>query len=149
MSGRLVPKFNSDGCSTTSWRTYLPYIFPPFCLIPKKLRKIEKEEISALIVTPLWPTAIWYPLLLNISKPLPLTKGGRTNPQGEIHPLIKNGTLVWFISGNPLLRKEYLEKLQNSCQVLDDRAHSVLMIRPGKNGVCGVVNEMLIPLDVI
>ena len=150
------PKFNSGGCSTTKLENIPSIHFPPILPYSKNFEKIDKEEIPALIVTPLWPTAIWYPLLLNmcIRNPSLLLKEGNllTNPQGEIHPLIKNGILglvVWFISGNPLLRKEYLEKLQNSCQVLDDRAHSVLMIRPGKNGVCGVVNEMLIPLDVI
>ena len=81
MSRRLDPNSIAVDVLQQSWRTNLPYIPPPpppiSALFQKCLRKIEKEEISALIVTPLWPTAIWYTLLLNmcIRNPLPLTKG--------------------------------------------------------------------------
>ena len=44
------PEFNSSGCSTTKLENIPSIHFPP--ILPF-LRKIEKEEISALILTPL------------------------------------------------------------------------------------------------
>ena len=47
------------------WREFKPYIFPPFSLLSRILTKLKVEEVSdALIIAPWWPTAHWYPQLL-------------------------------------------------------------------------------------
>ena len=39
------------------------YLFPPVPLIMRVLQKLQTEPISALIICPMWPSAMWWPLL--------------------------------------------------------------------------------------
>ena len=50
------------------------YLFPPVPLIPKVLRLVREQEISAVLVCPQWPTAIWWPFIVEmmVGAPLPL-----------------------------------------------------------------------------
>ena len=129
------------------WNPFFPYAFPPFCLISKVLRQLSKQKVERMIlVTPLWPTQPWYPLLLSmcIQNPIliPTTENLLENPLGEKHPLILNSTLelvVWLVSGIPSLRKAYQAELQNSLLMLGEKAPGSIMSQPGKNGFCGVV----------
>ncbi|KAA6376564.1 MAG: hypothetical protein EZS28_027909 [Streblomastix strix] len=44
-----------------------PWIHPPMPLLPTFLKKVEEEQIEAMIVAPLQPGQIWYKELLNES----------------------------------------------------------------------------------
>ena len=139
-----------------NWNPFFPYAFPPFCLISKVLRQLSKQKVERMIlVTPLWPTQPWYPLLLSmcIQNPIliPTTENLLENPLGEKHPLILNSTLelvVWLVSGIPSLRKAYRAELQNSLLMLGEKAPGSIMSQPGKNDFGGVVENRLIPLNV-
>lgn len=48
------------------------YICPPWNLIPQILQKLRLEKLHATIVTPGWPSAIWYPTLLSMSTTDPI-----------------------------------------------------------------------------
>ena len=49
------------------WREFKPYIFPPFSLLGRILTKLKVEEVpDALVIAPWWPTAHWYPPLLQL-----------------------------------------------------------------------------------
>ena len=52
----------------------LNYIFPPVPLIPKILSKLREEKIDAILICPLWPTAMWWLLVQNllVKPPFPL-----------------------------------------------------------------------------
>ncbi len=50
-----------------SWADLPGYIFPPFSLIPRILRKIRDEKAKVLLIHPKWPGALWYPSLLEIT----------------------------------------------------------------------------------
>ena len=39
------------------------YLFPPVPLLLRVLQKLRREAISAIVVCPHWPSAIWWPLL--------------------------------------------------------------------------------------
>jgi hypothetical protein len=49
-----------------SWRTNPGYIFPPFSLLPRILRKIRNDKAQILLIHPNWPGALWYPSLREI-----------------------------------------------------------------------------------
>jgi hypothetical protein len=52
-----------------SWRSEIPYIFPPISLIGKVLQKLVTEKIPlAVLVVPLWPGQAWWPLLQRLTK---------------------------------------------------------------------------------
>ena len=50
-----------------------PYIFPPFSLFGRILMKLKVEEVSdVLVIVPWWPTAHWYPPLLQLLVQCPI-----------------------------------------------------------------------------
>ena len=36
------------------------YLFPPVPLIPKTLNKLVEEGVTAILVCPMWPSALWW-----------------------------------------------------------------------------------------
>jgi hypothetical protein len=49
------------------WHVTPGYIFPPFSLLPRILRKIRDEGAKVLLIHPSWPGALWFPSLLEIT----------------------------------------------------------------------------------
>ena len=42
------------------------YVFPPFSVLNRCIRKIKTDKASGLIIAPYWPTQIWFPSLMEI-----------------------------------------------------------------------------------
>lgn len=51
-----------------SWTGLLAYAFPPFALLQRVIRKAELERPSLILVAPYWPSQVWFPDLLRLSK---------------------------------------------------------------------------------
>jgi len=51
---------------TVSWANSFFYAFPPFCLIPRVLRKIRQDRGRGIVVVPKWSTQPWYPMFLEM-----------------------------------------------------------------------------------
>ena len=73
---------------------------PPWSLISAVLRKIHQEGVRAMVVTPEWPNAVWYPLLrkmlersILLDEPIYLTDAGilRPPPKWKTRIAILNG----------------------------------------------------------
>ena len=60
---------------TVSWRHEFAYIFPPFSLIPRVIRKIESDNAIAIVVVPDWPSQTWYPDFVRLTKSESITFG--------------------------------------------------------------------------
>ncbi len=70
---RFVSQFPQPFCEavdafTLNWGRYFSYIFPPFCLIPRVLKKISTDNAKCILIFPLWYTQAWYPLIKNLTK---------------------------------------------------------------------------------
>ena len=82
------------------------YIFPPFNLIPRVLRKIREDKTKAIMVVPRWQGAAWFPQLRRMSirepillKNLPDLISLPLNQQ-KTHPLLPKMRLTaWLLSG--------------------------------------------------
>ena len=59
-----------------TWTGMFSYLFPPFCLIARCLKKLESDRALALMVVPLWPTQAWWP------QPSHSNSGYSTSAQG-------------------------------------------------------------------
>ena len=72
-----------------SWAGMYPYLFPLFALIPACLDKISREEVSAVLIAPVWPGQLWFPQLLRkLMRPpilLPHTQDIVSDPEGQAH----------------------------------------------------------------
>jgi hypothetical protein len=60
---KAMPFSSAEGVDAFmySWNACPGYIFPPFVLIPRIIRKIRDERAKILLVHPRWPGALWYP----------------------------------------------------------------------------------------
>jgi len=49
------------------WSSYEYYAFPPFSIISRILQKVQHNETELLLlIAPLWPAQIWYPILIQM-----------------------------------------------------------------------------------
>jgi hypothetical protein len=112
---RLLPKYVSwlpdpDAIHTDAfsiqWKNWtIPFANPPWNLISRVLRKIIQERVPRItVVVPYWPSAIWFPILqqLSLEKPwiFPPQAVQITSPK-TVHPLIPQNWMlsVWQLSG--------------------------------------------------
>ena len=49
------------------WNHLFPYAFPPFNLIGRVLRKALEEKVTMIVITPIWMTQPWYPMILDMA----------------------------------------------------------------------------------
>ena len=76
-----------------SWANEFAWAFPPANMIGRTLQKVEHEDTSMVIVTPLWPAQPWYPMLLRMMTAIPVVLPAC--PQLLQHPLGSPVTLSW------------------------------------------------------
>ena len=105
---------------TCEWNSFsCIYIFSPFSLIPRILKKVLEEKVpDVIIVVPDWPTASWFPLLMKlcVQMPLVLPQTRKTlvllhRPQ-EVHKLYpKLRLLACRISGKCIGPKVFRREL--------------------------------------
>ena len=49
---------------TMNWNGHKFYAFPPFSLLPRCLQKMSQDRAQGVLITLLWPTQTWFPVLL-------------------------------------------------------------------------------------
>ena len=49
------------------------YLFPPVPLIMKSLQRIREQKITAVMIIPKWPSALWWPMVQELMMGQPLT----------------------------------------------------------------------------
>ena len=125
-----------------------PYAFPLFSLIPQLLSKQRKEEITMILVAPIWQSQAWYSVLLSISIHNPLLllrrKDLLLDTLWKINPLVANQTLrlaAWLVSGNDCHQKTFLTRQQSLYQVPEKKVHSLLN-KPSASGMACVKQKV-------
>jgi hypothetical protein len=67
-----VFRFSQRACASDafslSWATEVSYLFPPFSLLNRVLRKIQLDRARGLLIHPRWPGAAWWPQVQSITK---------------------------------------------------------------------------------
>ena len=123
-SWTLDPQVVGMDAFSVNWNKGLLYMFPPFSLIQNCLRKIIKDKATVLLITPVWQSRPWYPMLLNLlyNRPLLLPH----NPQilklpwsQTVHPLFQNRKFrlaVWPLSRDLLKTKNFQKGCAKYCR---------------------------------
>jgi hypothetical protein len=81
------------------------YICPPWNLLPRVLQKLTEERLEATLVTPFWPSAIWFPRVqaMSICRPIPIPRACVLPPPGSANNILEKnphwGLTAWRISG--------------------------------------------------
>lgn len=82
---------------TLCWGNEFPYIFPPFNIIPRVLRKLQSDKCAAIVVVPLWDSQPWFPIYMRllIQEPLILQPcNDLLLCDSRSHPLAKTMSLM-------------------------------------------------------
>lgn len=111
------PECQAVDAFTLDWSLWKSiYVFPPFCLINRVLKKWIKDKANGIIVVPVWEQASWYPMLLRILTQdpflLPVTRKTLRQPHnGHPHPLHKKLKMAaCFCSGRQFENKMFQMK---------------------------------------
>ena len=130
------------------WREFKPYIFPPFSLLGRILTKLKVEEVpDALVIAPWWPTAHWYPPLLQllVQRPVLLPQWDEllTLPQEDfLHPLKDVMRLAaWHVPGITFRSEEFLQGQPAMCSSHGVQGQKSSTQRLGNVFVAGVIGN--------
>lgn len=89
------PMAMATDAMTLSWTNLgRLYLCPPWNLLQQIVTKIHRERVNATLITPWWPSAIWFPTLRSIARPRPLTI-----PRHRVLPPVGHSQSV--LCGNP------------------------------------------------
>jgi len=90
-----------------SWSTEKFYCFPPFRCISRILQKIKQDKATGILVAPMWPTQVWYQILMFMLCAVSVHLRPRKTllclpaPPQVQHPLLyKFKLMVCLVSGN-------------------------------------------------
>ena len=92
---------------TIDWQQFkLPYLFPPFNLVGRVIQKIKNDQVSVILVAPLWKTQSWFPSFVELIHSHVLfgpEKELLLSPSRSSHPLHRKLILVAaLLSAKPL-----------------------------------------------
>ena len=138
------------------WTGHSPYMFHPFALISRCLTKLHKEEVSAILIAPVWPNQTWFAQLLNSLVDLPILLPPIpqivTNSAGQNHPLAGEGHLplaAWPVSGEVAKREDFLTELSTSSENLGEHQQNHPTPVPGNSGIAGALRGIPIPFQLL
>ena len=120
-----------------NWEGIYAYAFPPICLVPLVLERVEKYDCSVILITPFWPRRSWFPRILDLLIDQPIRLPNRpdllTQDQGQLHHHSpdKLQLVAWKVSANPYLQRAFQKRLSTQCRIpLGD-------LQPGAMTACG------------
>ena len=99
---------------------------PPFVLLPRVLQKVQRDQARGVLIAPLWITAIWWPVMMNMLMDLPLIFEGRhaiVKPESDTNSNKEESGPSWLmgawpISGDTRETSAYLRKQRDFLQSL-------------------------------
>ena len=138
---------------TLDWNMYYSYIFAPFSVIQRCLKKIWQDKAETIMIVPWWPTAVWWPQMLRllVDKPVLLPTGRHVLQlphSKEPHPLYKTlKLLVVRLSGKDSVNKDFLRKCVTYSKHQSENPLKNSMTRISNSGRTIVFREKLIPFQ--
>ena len=72
VSWRSEPGAVATDAFNVKWDFQLAYLFSPFCMIKRCLRKIQQDQSHCVLITPVWKSRPWYPVILSLLVGQPL-----------------------------------------------------------------------------
>lgn len=145
------PRSEFVNAFTMDWGKFdFIYIFSPFSLLNRCIRKIKTDKASGLIVAPYWPTQVWFPALMEILTDNPIVINRKkkilTLPHlDRQHPLGKKLTLLACrVSGKTSKVEDFLKHQQIYLCHHGSIPRENSIIHSSKNGLSTVVKGKLI-----
>ena len=132
VSWRPDPSAVHTDAFTLDWATFRGYAFSPFSVIGRCLQLVQSQRVEHLvIVTPVWPTQTWYPLLLTLSIDFPIllpVQKDLLSRKGRNPPLPQLQLAGWLLSTVATKREDFLAKLETSSSQLGGKHHKFIFL---------------------
>ena len=134
------------------WAVCQGFAKPPWCLIHRCLAKVTKQAARIVLITPIWKTQSWFPLVLELLEDYPRRIPQQPDlismPSGQ-NFLMQKGVpqlVAWPVSGNHIHHEEFLRKLQTSCLHRGGTKPTPTMVPHSLDGLAGINRGVQIPL---
>ena len=135
---------------TVKWDFSLCYIFPPFGLLGRVLKKISDDNAMAVVVAPLWTTQPWFTklfsLLIDCVFLLPRNTQLLTSQASHQKPPPNLQLVVCRVSGDPLISADFRQRLSASSSCLGGNLHCANMKPISESGMDFVIKGVKIPI---
>ena len=138
-SWRPDPEAEAVDAFTQDWSEIRGYANPPWCLIPRCLTHIKRQQARVLLIAPLWRTQPWFPVFLEMLEDYPRILPERPDltlqPTGQEFIMNQVPTLVaWPICGIPSSQDAFWNQHRSSyCHPGDPRQHPKEKLRKMKH----------------
>ena len=119
------PEAEAVDAFAQNWADLKGFANPPWSLVGRCLQQVLQQRATIVLVTPLWPTQVWFPalfpLLLDYPRMLPEFPDLIINLHQEHRVPLPEGAsrlVAWFISGDHTKGQEFRKMLQpSSCRL--------------------------------
>ena len=150
-SWRLDPACEAVNASSQSWHGVVGYAFPPFNLLGRV--KIVRDQTTAMLIFPFWPTQPWFPLIADVLVDLPLGL-----PSSEsllwcpgrpdcVHPLLPSLQLiVGVLSTDDCRQWAFRQQQSTSLQLVGSHPQPAIIHPLSENGMGFVARSGWIPV---
>jgi hypothetical protein len=127
------------------WTAFSGYANPPFCLITRVLSQLQRQRATITLITPIWVTTPWFPLLLEMCIDYPIIlpdwrdlflPGCQGNQTPMNNPAWR--AAAWRVSGNTSLITNFHKQHRNWFYNLGKIIQPHVTTRIGKFGQNGV-----------
>ncbi|MEW8542136.1 MAG: reverse transcriptase domain-containing protein [Candidatus Thiodiazotropha sp.] len=153
VSFRADPKAIAIDAFSLQWSNFYGYVFAPFSLTGRILRKVQEDQADLLLIAPVWPTQQWFPTLLRLLSDTPYRLPPAQdilklphNPE-RLHPLKKMTLGVFPLSGKPWKNRAFQEQLPTSSWTHGEPPLRLSMQGISKSGFNFQVNGKFIHLS--
>ena len=127
------------------------YANPPWNLVGKVLNRIRQQQVTLVLVAPVWKSQPWYPILLEMLVDFPILLPHMEDLIIPTHlegvPAVLPHLVEWLISGNVSKTKKFQKRAQSCCSHHGDRSLPNPMTHCSGSGLTGVINGIQIPFQ--
>ena len=127
------------------------YANPPWNLVGKVLNRVRQQQVTLVLVAPVWKSQPWYPILLDMLVDFPILIPHKedliipTHPEGV--PAVLPQLAAWLISGNASKAKRFLRRAQSCCLHHENKSLQNSTTHYSRSGLTGVMNGTQIPFQ--
>ena len=100
------------------------YAFPPISVILRVLAKVKQDSAEGIIVVPLWPTQVWYPVMLKMLVSTTILLNSRKSllviPQTSnlVHPMWKKISMLVVHLSDSFQKENYCQESRDALEIL-------------------------------
>ena len=125
------------------------YANPPWNLLGRVLNRIQQQQVTLVLIAPVWKSQPWYPtlleLLVDFPRLLPRRKDLIIPTHAECMPGMVPQLAAWLISGDATRTRKFQRRAQSCSWPPGDRNHHGHMTHSSGSGLTGVMNGTPIP----